>query len=145
MTMTHMQYIRPGDELILKGTPDITYVWNQPPYSRFVWNGTALEALGTGSGGSLVVRSDTVTGNALITNAPAKVFAITRISGTGTYSLHNGVTTAAPIPTGWDSIDGPTGTPYTPTQEPTELVNGGYFELVSGTGTFLIVWALGAE
>lgn len=52
MTMTHMQYIRPGDELILKGgTPDITYVWNQPPYSRFVWNGTALEALGTVSGG----------------------------------------------------------------------------------------------
>ena len=98
-----------------------------------------------GSGSSLVVRSDTVTGNTLISSAPMKVFAITRISGTGTYSLHNGVTTAAPIPTGWNSIDGPTGTPYTPTQEPTELVNGGYFELVSGTGTFLIVWALGAE
>lgn len=99
---------------------------------------------GSGSG-SVVVQSLTVTGNALITNAPAKVFAITRISGTGVYSLHNGVTTSAPIPTGWDSINGPTGTPYTPTQEPTELVNGGYFELVSGTGTFLIVWALGAE
>lgn len=100
---------------------------------------------GGGGSGSVVVQSLTVTGNALITNAPAKVFAITRISGTGVYSLHNGATTSAPVPTGWDSIDGPTGTPYTPTQEPTELVNGGYFELVSGTGTFLIVWALGAE
>lgn len=98
---------------------------------------------GSGSGGSLVARSDTVTGNALLTSAPAKVFAVTRISGSGTYSLHNGVTTATPIPTGWSAIDGPTGTPYTPTQQATDVVNGLYFELVSGSGTFLIVWALG--
>lgn len=93
-------------------------------------------------GGVVVTLSDTLTGNALVTNAPAKVFSVTRISGSGVYSLHNGSTTSGPIPTGWSGVNGPTGTPYTPTQTPTEMVNGIYFELVSGSGTFLIVWTL---
>lgn len=98
--MIHMQYISPGDEATVKGVPDITYIWNRPPYSRFVWDGAALKPIG---GGSVALTNAEFA--ALVAADGLQLGIIYRVGTPEVWYRATGVDTYTPVSAGADYVD----------------------------------------